>query len=259
MFMKTLEFSNEKVERDYKYVVSECPAINSIIDMIGKDSARIEIKEILNDLYNINIKVFNFKEVIDIFLDYLSNRIKVKFESKACTEVYDIIPRMDNKPIAFEYQNEKRKLVNNIIPKFNDEASQTASYQLFEDGNEYLIIIKYPRLPFSEKNFIRNFLEINTNIDNIRTLLIEISKILDLDSYDLVLADSKGSTISMDRGILTKYIEIREQDNEYIRITLDDGNFYVEQRVKEKYDDKEMRLIKKIGGYSGKEKKRSKL
>ena len=240
--MRTLEFNDENIRVKFKNIERLYPAITSVIYTLGDNSI---IMDIITD-NNIQIIVSN-NGLINVYIDLLSKKIKVIDSKKQYTIVYDNYPKKHFIPIAYEYQNDSCLLIKKNNVSLSDDKCY---YDLIVNDNMYTIIISKDNL-FNEDTFIKYLLNQKNIINNIRDLF----KLLIIYNNKMCfkVADTKGSVIVINKGILEKYIEYINDNNNYSKIYLENNEFYIERKVKEKYDDKDIALIKKIGESNGKE------
>ena len=128
-------------------------------------------------------------------------------------------------------------------------------YDLNENNNRnhYTIILSNKEELIS--GFPKKLLSFEGEYNSIRDLLLIIIQILDINNIDVKINDSLGSFISIENGQVTNYIEILDKGEEYKKIYLQDGEFFGERSINEKYDDALTLYVKKIGVRNGKEKR----
>ena len=253
MFMKTLKYKDDDIKGLYKTIANEHPAVNRIVLAYLDKSKKLLITDVCDDMYNGKLTLLKDKETVNISISYLGKVIGVKEENKPYIEIYDNVPRKEMKPIALEYHNNNKSLKKKNLTIYDDDFENSWQYELNDSDHRYNIGVYFIKIPFDESMLINGLLDYPEGITGIRKLLIALSKIIDLKQVSVHLTDYLGSVINIDRGILNQYYEKREINNEYATIVLENDNFYF-MKDKNKYKDKDMdKLVKKLGGYDGKE------
>lgn len=254
--MKTLEFNDDKIKAEYKVFESTHPVLSKIIKILQEEKGKLKVDDIINDIYYNQIIISSNEGLINLYIDFINKIIKVIDLNKPYAICYEDSFREKIKPIGFEYENDKMIIFKKNINFINDDEMKKCFYEITdkETNKEYTMILSYLNAVFHEEDFI-NYVLNRCEIDNIRKLFVSLSKYLNFNMFNLKLSDSISSTIVMENGELTNYLEFQETDHKYARIYLENNEFYIEKVVKDHYNDASLNLVKEIGGFDGKEKK----
>ena len=255
--MKNVEFANELVKLNYQDIIEKHRALSGIVLMLVKESKPVIIKDIVNSEEGAQIIINQNNNLTYIDIDFLKKKIYLDRSNMTFKEIYDDYPRNSYKPVGYLFQKERRMIIKNFLFDQKDNKEKVYHYELNENGNKYVIIIKSKKHVFDEERTIEQLLYRNNRYNNIRDLFVAINEIIGTNHFDLKLADAKGSNITIEDGLIKNYIEYRDNNNEYEKISLENNDFYIEKKVKEKYEDNLTSYIKKIGERNGKEKRKN--
>lgn len=252
--MRNVEFIDKETKNLYKILINEHQGLASVINsLLQKDN--VKIQDIINDNYIVQVITSFGKELININIDLLKNKIYVVSSCKPHKEIYDNFPKKDIKPIGYEYQNGNRIVIQRNIFSYDSSNKKTYYYDIIDNDNSYNLLIEDKNSSFNSDDFIRRILYNSMNYSSIRNLFVTILNELNSNLLSIKITDDLGSVIVIDKGIVTKYLEIYETNNEYQKIYLENEEFYVERKIKEVYEDNLTSYIKRIGENNGKEKR----
>ncbi len=239
--MKNVKFDSEIIKSLYQEIVNKHRALAPIVLQLCDECQGILFRNIsMTDKgYELwAIKGYDNTDLC-IDIDLLKKKIYVnRCYPNSSIDVYDNIPKMYNNPIAHQYEKDSRILYETLTFKLSKDDS-VKYLELRELNEKYTIIID----GVNEDNFdMEKFIDVILNnpkkYKSIRNLFKQIKNNIITLYVDIKLADSKGSTIIINKGIITKYLEYIEKDDEFIKVYMEDGNFYSERKVKEEYNDK---------------------
>ncbi len=253
--MSNVKFTDERIKELYKRLIREHHGLAGIVLSLVQENNGVIIDNIDNSEKGIKLSVYDstdtFKNEIEI--DLLNKKIYVSRNKVPYQEVYDDYTRKNILPIAHQYEGADRKIIKKISYLIGDK--NVKYYELEERGSTYTILLDVKNNLFEEDDFIQKILYNTSRYNSIRDLFVTINEIVDTNCVDVKLADSKGGNVVIQDGKVQKYVEYIEEDNQYTKIYMQNGEFYYERRVKEQYEDNLTSYIKKMGEYDGKEKR----
>lgn len=254
MSNSSITFEDEIVMKLYQSILHEHRGLSKIIAKLVIEYGGIKVESIKNNEKGVEIVLIGNDEAIYIDLDYLKKKIYLGKKNMPYKEVYDDLPTKSVNPIGHLYQNNEREIYKRLTIKLSPDNS-VKYYELNENGDHYTIILDVNKNMFSEKEFLDKVLYNSSYYNGIRDLFIFINENVDKSDVDIKLSDSKGSNIAIINGKVKEYLEYIEENDQYIKIYLENGEFYYERRIKETYQDNMTAYIKKIGERNGKEKR----
>ena len=254
--MTNVNSQNEEVKKQFKYILNNHPALSGVmIYEFDLENNKIQIAEITNDLYGNNVIVNNNGEYAIVTIDFIRQKILIKHLKLPYQKIFDNHPRKCIIPNGYEYKKENRTIFRKCLVRLNPGYSNKNILIFKENDLEYNINIISNKKDFEINDFIDKLLNYNKKIANIRDLLTAINGIIDLAYFELKIMDSFGSDIEIHYAMLSKYREYQDMENESRKIYLKNDEFFVEKRIKEKYDEDDITpFMKKLGVYNGKEK-----
>ena len=253
--MKNIEFENATVKGNYKTLINVHRGLSGIILMLLNDTKPLLIKNIINNEYGVQLVLSQSENVFNIYLDFLKKKIYLEKPGKLYQEVYDDYPRRIYEPDGYYYHNNERSITKKAIFQNSIDKEKVHHYELNENGNHYVIIIKNINTVLDDEKIIVELLNRKTKYNTVRDVFIAINEILDINVCSIRIADSKGSNVDIRNGKINQYIEYKQINNEYQKIYLDNDKFYIERKIKEEYQDNLTKYIKKLGENHGKEKR----
>ena len=249
--MKNIEFKNSETKKLYQALIREHKAISGIMLSLLKACVPLRVAMVTNYEYGIDMIVEREDEAINIYTDFLKKKIYVDNLNDDRMYIYDDYPTKSISPSGYLYQNNERAIIETLKYRLSNE-DDVKYYQLKENGTTYSIIINIKDVPLSQETFIKKLLYNCNQYYNIRDLFVTIVEILGTNHFDIKIGDSKGSNITITDGKVDTYIEYYEEKDQYIKIYLENGQFYYERKVKEPYEDNMTSYVKKIGERDGK-------
>ena len=252
--MSKIIFNDNETKKYYRDLLRFHPGLAGIMLKLSRDK-KVIIKSIIRDSYNVTIKTMVNEENIDIYVDFINNRICLINPSKQYKEIYANYYQDKPRPVGYEYENNTRKIIKKDILRYSDEPKNIYYYDIFDNGHSYNVLIKEDSGLFTNDDFINRILYATNKYNSIRDLFITLTNSFNISKLDIKITDSKGSIIVIESGSIKDFTEYRENDNEYQKIYLENDEFYCEKKVKEVYQDNLTSYIKKIGENNGKEKR----
>ena len=256
--MKKVKFANHIIKEEYESILKNHPALFNVLKFeFQLKKKQIKIEEIIKDIYCVSIVVNDHDKLIIVTIDFIKNEIRVKDEKSLYVKIYDNYPENSIIPKSYEYQKNKRVIRRKISPELSSNYSNKYALVIHEDNVQYGITIISGTVNFDINDFISKLLDYDGTIENIKELLLIISKLIDLVYFDLKLSDNVGNLIKISYNMLTDYVEYHVSQTENDKIFLKNNEFIIERHIKEKYNDDITPLMKKIGVYNGKEKRKN--
>ena len=253
--MRKIEFSNENVKAFYQTIINEHRGISGLILKLLQDNDNIMVKDVVNTEYGAQIIFEIGNEITTIDIDYLKKKIYFKRPNTKYKEIYDNYPRKNISPSGYLYQKDNRSITKKLLFDIKNDVNNVKHYEINENGSHYSIVVTCKNYDFNEETFILKLLHAPNNFSNIRGVFITINELVNFKYFDLSIADSKGSNITVKDGEIKEYIEYYEENEHYNKIYLENNEFYIEKKVREKYEDNMTAYVKKIGERNGKEKR----
>ncbi len=245
--MKNLTFNDDGIKKEYREIIKDHDAISIVIDQLLRDNDELILMDIISDVDSIQIIIKSDIGLINMYVDYRSNKIRIVSPSYPYAIIYDNFPKKCFAPIGYEYQSEKRIIIKKNINKLNPAFANANVYELVEKNISYSILINDSKNMLEEKKFIKNLLFYNNDINDIRDLLIAIVDNLNIVNLDIKLTDMNNGVIILSKGEISKYIQYIKKENEELKIYLEEKKFYVNRTTKEEYTDNITPLVKKKG------------
>ena len=252
--MSNIQFKNEKVKKLYEKVLHEHRFLAKIIlNLANENGGCIKIEEIDGSEKGISFTINDNLDEVHTYIDIdlLKKKIYVKAGYRLYQEVYDDIPKNTLRPIGHLYQGIERTIFKRLSFSL-DKDNKVKYYELNDKNNHYTIVIDIKNDSFDEDIFISKILYNVNRYNNIRDLFVVINEIVGTYDLDIKLADQKGSNIVLKDGQVVNYLEYYEEKDQYIKIYLENGEFYYEKIIKEPYQDNMTLYVKKIGEQNGK-------
>ena len=249
--MKNLTFKDNELKKTYKTILNSHPALSGImIREFNLTDNTASVEEIINDLHGINIVVNSNNNLVIVTIKFIGEKIEIDYPNLPYKTVYTDCRRKYIVPAGYEYENGYNG--RRIFKEYNVALKQvhTNEYHLIleEGGRIFNIVITGEHI-----DIIEELLNYNHNIINIRDLLKYINSRIDLSYFYVKLSDDIGGIIEILYGNLIKYVEYRDTEKETQKIFLQNNEFLIERRIKEKCDDEVVSFMKKIGVYNGEE------
>ena len=235
-----VEFNDENIKNDYKAILKKHHAIDNILCTYFNSDNVLKIMDVINDEYNTQIIISSNNSLINLYVDILDKKIKIYDDTKQYITIYDDIPKMTVYPNGYLYQNENISIYKRPIVNLTNE--NKLFYEVNDTSNTYTIIIDCKNIQYNENDLINRLL--NNKKTSIKDLFLDITKYLNINLFDIKIADSKGSIIVVQNGELIKYIEYIENKDNYSKVYLENNDFYMERMVKENYNDESLHLLK---------------
>lgn len=249
--MNNITFQDEIVKRNYQDILKKNKGLSKVILKLLLDGDSLNVIDVNNIEKGVSIILEQDDKLITISIDLLKKKIYVEKQNILYQEIYDNYPQKKAYPVGRLYKNNEREIIETLKFRLSDE-DDVKYYELNENGNQYSIIIDIKDDPLWEELFITKLLYNYNHYSNIRDLFMTIQEVLDISHYDIKLGDSKGSNIVITNGKVEKYIEYYEEDDQYIKIYMENGEFFYERKVKEPYEDNMTSYVKKLGERNGK-------
>lgn len=192
----------------WSYIKSD---ITNLVDKMRRYYSEININNIINEIENINLKIDNLdnnKEHESNIYRIMSNRDK----EKALKIFSDNIASLDKKIDILKNQiDDKNKLIEQIEYNRNENENIDIENKIYNIENDKSQLKKYINL------FVK---EINVLYNNISYMVLKVSLIDKLDTYDL----EKGYFVNDDM-LYSTYLVIDKHDNNRIKVrNIDDDN-----------------------------------
>lgn len=252
--MKSISFENEEIKERYQGLIKTQRGLSGIISLLRYDDKDMKIVDIIDNLDGITMFITKENDNITIDIDPLKKKAYLKRGDMPYKEIYDVYPRKFISPVGQLYQNNERTIINHLSYKLDKDENRTKLLELIEKGKKYIMTIKSNNELIGANEIINSLLDDYEEYNSIRDIFLAINRIFNINDIDLKLTDALGSSIVIEGGVVLKYVEIQEIDNDYQKIYLKDDNFFVEKKIIDKYDDNVTSYIKKLGEKNGKEK-----
>ena len=250
--MKKLEYNDKETKKKYLAIVNNHPAIEKIINFeLCYDDVKPKILQVLCYLQGSCIVISKKNEIYNLSINYLRKKIEFGNVARDDKTIYDNHLEHIFSPIGYEYTNNKRTIFRKRVISYENNYFMTIN----EDNKKYTLELNGGNSKFYIDILTTKLLNYEGDIKNIRELLTIINTMIDLSYFNVKLADELGNLIKVDCGKLLDYVEFRDNENESQRIFMKNGEFLVERRIKEKYEDDITPFMKRIGVYNGKEKR----
>jgi len=254
--MKNIKFKNDEIKNEYQTIVSRQRGLSGIMLLLIQDTEEIKITSIIDNIYGKELIIIknNLEYIIDI--DALKGKIYLKTPDKPYSYIYDNYPRKFVSPSGYLYQNNNRTITEKITYKLSNQSREVKHFLMNDDGIDYVISLKTKNNKYDISFFIQELLYAKEKYLTIRDLFLKILK-MNNQNLEIKICDTKGSIIIIDDGLVSKYIEYQEKDDEHQKIYLENNKFYIEKKVKEEYQDEITSFVKKIGEINGKEERQN--
>ena len=245
--MKNVEFENETIKESYQEIIKKHRALAPIILKLADENIGIKIEVIEHNDKGISIIASRGIDELHTYinLDLLKKRIMVN-NQKGYVDVYIDAPVKYNKPIAKQYEMNEKILYETLTYNLSNDES-IKYYQLKVENETYTIIIdKCNPLHVDDKGIANLLINNQYRFRTIRELFLYLKGNYITNFFDIKLADSKGSTIIINKGIVTTYLEYIEKEDEFVKVYMENGEFFSESKVKKQYHDEIVPFIKNM-------------
>ncbi len=252
--MNSVTFDDDITKREYQVLVRTNRALARIVSKLSHDNKGIKLEDVKSSENGVTL-VFSGNIIDETYiyvdLNYSNNKIYVGTGGMIYREEYNNIPVLKMRPNGLLFKNNDRELYKEL--KYNlSKENNVKYYRLNECGNNFTIILDVVNDDFDEDNFAYTLLFDTTKYYRIRELFIRLQELVNTKNVNIKLADSKGSNIVLEDGVIKNYVEYIEEDKQWTKIYLEDGEFYYEKLVKDVYKDNLTDYVKKLGERDGK-------
>lgn len=246
--MKNINFENNDLKKEFKNLIKEESFLSLILDDLEKKYQNIIIKNIINLQDEIKICLNCDDTEITINIDLKKNQTMLISSYLSYATIYPNYFKKAYFPIGKLYTNNTRSLLNKNMVKANGIYDKINVFELIINDIKYGITITEYTRKLNSILLINALLSDEYEINSIVDILKVIGNVININDYEIKITNllDNISSLIIDKGELTKYVEYNENDNYKEKIYLENDNFYIEKTTKEKIDDREV-LVKKMG------------
>ena len=247
MFTK-INYCNNTIKREFKNILKEEQNLYGIINYLEKGYKEIMVDNIIIDKDLLRIYLICDESLLIINIDFLKKQTLLISPNWQYELIFSNNFANICMPIGRLYKNKYRSVLNKSIKYLNTFYSKIKMFDLNVLNSTYSITIDELESDINERLVINVLLDENNIINNINDVLTVLSKVIDMNNFEIkvnTLGD-KSDVIIINHGNLIKYIFHRDGEKYKEKIYLENNEFYIEKKVKERFDE-DIPYIKKLG------------
>ncbi len=226
-------FKDKQVKKEYDGIINCHDGLKSVMTLLEITNNQLEITDVINDLYGVRIVIKKEQdELINVYLDFISKRIKVIDPNLDYNIIYPDIRKKYFTPLGYEYDYCNRTIFQKFMIKLDSQYANIYSFDIIDNNQKYRLDINANKGVLKKDVFIQKLLRVDEDLLNIKQLLMVLSKIINIKDYIICLSDEKGNLIKIDNGLVSDYVEYSANAEARRRVFLENNSFYVEGKRK---------------------------